>query len=185
MEPSDPWANLIAAAHKQVERARQGDVGAAKDVLSQAIIAIRSILAFESPDHEGARLNVLDDWSESRRLAFNEAPDPLRLVYLRSVLASLVAIERGETPEQALHLSNPYHRPATPELEVRDVLMFVQVGTLLDKLTASGRTRQDRPTDDAVAQVAKQFNCSRDTVKKAWGKHGASKGWERQRSEWK
>lgn len=180
----EPWRLSVEAAHETVKRAKSGDLHAARDVLSNAIIAIQSLMQFEEADPNRLRLDVtnLDD---PRRLIFSEPPDPHRLVYLRGLLLSLIAIENGTPPVEALHLVTPSHRPDNPAIPARNVLLFVMVGQALDRLVEKGWTRMDRPVAKAIAEVVSKTGASTETVQKAWSTYGSAKGWEARKSDWK
>lgn len=183
-DSDDPWGPSLEAAHEAVKRARSGDLHAARDVLSNAVIAIRSLMQFEEADPNRLRLDVTN-LEDQRRLVFNEPPDPHRLVYLRGLLLSLIEIENGTPPIEALHLVPPPRRPDNPAIPARNVLLFVMVGQALDRLVEKGWTRMDRPIAEAIAEVATQTGASPETVQKAWSTYGSAKGWEERKSDWK
>lgn len=116
----------------------------------------------------------------------NEMPDDVRLASLPFLLSALVEIiEKGQCPSDALRLVNPDYRPANEALPIRDAYLFARVGRELDKLTARGWTRSDKPAMTAIAQVAKSERIASATVQKAWSKHGSARGWARRRADWK
>jgi len=180
----DPWRDHIEAAHVSVTNAREGDIHAARLIIDQAIGALSGLMQFDEPDPQKLRLNVLD-LSDPRRLVFHEPPDPRQLVYLRSVLLSLKAIQAGTDPVDALHLVNPDNRPADPALGLRDVFLFAQIGEALDRLLERQHTRADKPIEAALREVAKKNHVSVAVAQKAWSKWGSAKGWEDRRSDWK
>lgn len=182
-ETDDPWRLSVEAAHETVRRAQSGDVHAAHDVIRNAAIALKGLMQFDEPDPNKLRLDVtrMDD---PRPLVFSEPPDPHRLVYLRSLLVSLLAIDSGTPPTEAFHLTPPSHRLANPEVGLRNALLFVQVGQELERLKARGWTRIDKPVAEAIRVVARNNAVSPETVQKAWSEHGSMDRWESSKSDW-
>lgn len=186
-DPDDryPFAVHIKAADECVRRAlEEPDRDAALCVIEQSLIAIRGLMQFEEPDDTKLR-HETQDLNDPRRLIFNAAPEPHRLVYLRALGLLLERVLAGVHPEEALSLSKPCHREANQSLAIRNVLLFVQVGEHLDSLTARGLTKGDKPIDAAVQAVAKRSGVGKETVRKAWSNHGSARGWAEYKSEWK
>ncbi len=151
----------IEAATLAVARANDGDASAGADVLAMAIIGLRG-------------------W-----LRNGEAPDPHERIYLDALLASLEQIERGQDPADALHLKHG-HRPKNQSTGVRDVFLWQAVGDEHDRLTNErGHTRMDKPTEAAIAAVAKRWGVGAATVSKAWGRYGGLAGWTERKTDWK
>lgn len=181
----DPFATHIDAANECAKRAlRENDRGAALRVIEQSLIAIRGLMQFEEPDESKLRLNT-SDLNDPRRLVFNAAPEPHRLVYLRALGLLLERVLAGLPAEEAMSLSKPSHREANQNIAIRDVLLFVQVGEHLDRLVARGLTKGDKPIDAAIKEVVENNGVSRATVQKAWSNHGSAKGWAEYKSDWK
>ena len=154
---SNPWPVLIEAANTRVSAARQNERNAALDVVKHSAVALRGLL---------------DN---------GEMPDPERMVFLRALLESLVDIEGGTDPTTAMHF-RPVGRVRDENLFGRDLRLFVRVGQTFDHLVqVRGRTRGDRPLDEAQRQVSGEFGYSVELVKKTWHQLGASKGWAQMR----
>lgn len=182
-EDGDSFATHIEAANICARRAiNEQDRGAALRVIEQSLIAIRGLMQFEEPDESKLRLNT-SDLNDPRRLVFNAAPEPHRLVYLRALGLLLERVIAGLPAEEALSLSKPSHREANQNIAIRDALLFVQVGEHLDRLVASGLTKGDKPIDAAIKAVAGNNGVSRATVQKAWSNHGSAKGWTEYKSD--
>ena len=154
-EPFD-WATLVEAAQLTVAAAPR-DKNAALEIVEQSAVAIRSLLKH------------------------GDQPDPERCVYLGALLASLERIQSGEVAMDALHLT-PKGRVRDPGLFQRDLLLFVRVGQAFDDLLVRGRTRGDKPLDEAKCAVEKRTGQSRATINKVWTRFGAASGWAELRS---
>ena len=153
--------DLMELANRQVELAKGGDFRAGTEIVIQSAIAIRDFLK-------------------------GDPPEAYRLVFLRSLLESLDAIQGGDDPLDALSLRKPSHRPPDIYTDIRNAHLFYLVGEEFDRLTVErGHTRQDKPTDNAIEKVAKDHGLSTDVVAKAWRNLGGATGWGQRNSDWK
>ena len=143
----DPWPELVAAAREQIAKTEQEDNLAARDVLGQAIVGLRDVVA-------------------------GRQPDPERRVYLEFLLRALEQIIDGAPPKKALGLWANNAPKSVPDM--RDVWLFLNVGLALDSPGENGRAKSVKT---AIGEVAKKFGHGDDTVKDAWERHGATKGW--------
>lgn len=153
-EKSD-WTDLVASAKARIAAAPR-DKNAALEVVGQSAVALRDLVHHDL------------------------LPDPMRLEYLRALLAALELIEAGEDPVKALHLSQG-HRIRDEKLWARNFGLFIKIGREVDRLKGRGHTRGDKPVQAALHAIAKQWSLSLETAKKAWQLHGSEKGWNQLR----
>ena len=97
---------------------------------------------------------------------------------------SLDAIVKGHDPLTALSLRKPRHRVPDTAIPPRNVLLWMEVGTEVDRLTERGHTRQDKPVEAAIKTVAKTRKVDVEVVGKAWRNLGGVEGWERDKADW-
>jgi hypothetical protein len=129
---SDPWADLVAMAQSKVAKAEAGDAYQARDVLKQAAVALREVLAGRIPDRE-------------------------RIEYLRFLLKGLELIEGGVKPARALGFGET-GRPSTVA-EGRDVWLFIAVGLAYQRLknVAQAEKRVARKYRIGISTVQKAW----------------------------
>lgn len=152
---------LMEGASCTVARAKSGDYLAAQEIISQSLIVLRDFFDFDV------------------------VPSAHRMICLRALMASLVAIEDGVDPKQAMYLTKPPYRMADPDLAVKQIYIFWEVGRNLDEFLLRGHTRGDRPTKNAIQLVAKKNRLKRELVQKIWSMHGSKAGWEEMKADWK
>lgn len=152
----------------RIQRARAGDVDAARDVLKAA--------TYYLVDVQGAK-------REPSRIEF--MPPSLR-EYLREAFRKMFLwrVTKGKLlppmdAAEALHLveRRGSHRPAFPSgiLEVRDRLLAAHVSAARREQHAKSATRRRRgdptPLERAIEDVARRWSVSKSMVAKAWAKH--------------
>ena len=153
MEEPQNWDEVVEAAKAIVAQADAGDVAAGRTVLVHSAAAIRAVLDRST------------------------LPNLREAAYLSAIHIWLVELLDGMEPGRALRLEKPWHRPENEDIEVRDALLFMQVGEEMDKRNCS--------VSDAIEVVAERNVLGVDTVKKAWNGQGSKSGWEIRKSEGK
>ena len=148
-DPANPWADLIAAATAQIREANEGNALAAHEVLRQATVGLREVLA-------------------------GRLPDPERLEYLRYLVGALEQIAQDVPPDKALGVWSG-QRPHSVS-EDRDFVLFVAVGTEIDRLR-SVAPETDAPVGRAIQAVAVRYSLGPETIRKAWTRCGGEKDW--------
>ncbi len=108
-ETTDPWADLVAGANTQIREANKGNNLAAREVLRQAAIGLRDVLAGRLPDRE-------------------------RDEYLKYLLGALDQINAGAPPDKALGVWSASRPHAVAD--ERDFALFLAVGQRLDRTPA-------------------------------------------------
>jgi hypothetical protein len=151
------YDDLVVVARARIAAASKNK-NAALDVVRQSAVALRGLLSH------------------------GQMPDPERCVYLEGLLNALERIEGGEDPTKAMHL-RPSGRTRDEKLFGRNLAAFIDIGREFDRLSALGRTRGDRPIDEAKSTVSKRRCIPRQTIDKVWTMFGSAKGWANLRDE--
>lgn len=153
MTKDNSKSDLVPAAVELIKHVGDGDNLAARNVLNQAAVGLRDVLAGRLPDQE-------------------------RLMYLNFLLSALEEIDGGVPPEKALGLwSNNAPRRID---DLRAFTLFLLVREQLEQ-PASGGDRVT--VESAQKSVAKKKNIGYDTVKDAWEEMGARGAWMALREE--
>ena len=153
MVNSTQWGDLVDAAKATVSKAENGDIEAGKSVIVHSTSAMRALL------ERGV------------------SPNPRDAVYLASLIDGLGRIVDGVEPARALNLEKPWNRPSSENTEVRDALIFIQVGDETDALRCT--------VNDAIEAVAERNGLGAETVRKAWQAFGSMEGWNLRKAEGK
>ena len=145
------WTDLVERARARIAAAPR-DKNAALHVVGQSAVALRDLV----------RHDLL--------------PDPMRMEYLRALLAALELIEAGEDPVKALHLSQG-HRIRDEKLWSRNFILFIETGREFDRRKSRGHTREDKPIQEAQRAVSKLKKLPLATIQKVWHSNGGEAGW--------
>lgn len=156
----DSYKSLVASAQLQIERANNGNVSVAREVLRQAAVGLRDLLHNKAPGHPEGKL-----------------PDPERCEYLSFLLGALEQIDQGVAADKALGLWSE-NRPSGPD--DREFALWFALGHEVDKFT---RTSIEHPLQVAIAALARQFqkrgiNVNAPTIEKAWKQCGGMAAWD-------
>ena len=145
-EDPNRWRDMVEFATAMVRKIDDGDSCAAKDALRAAAVALRDVL--------------------SGRL-----PDPERSVYVTFLLHALEQIDQNIDARKALGLWGSKRVP-----EDRDFMLFLRVGSQLDRLTAQS-VEIERPVARAIAMVAESTGYGQPTIEKSWKEYGGEDAW--------